>query len=269
MHDTLHRLLRRQLQRASRSDDSLDVDILVRQVSEAYAEADRERRRNDRAALLMCEEMDALHEALRERALHDPLTGLANRTLLRERLQEAADRAVRGYAFALLYLDLDHFKAVNDKFGHATGDRLLVEVAARVRAQIRLCDTLARLGGDEFALVLSGIGAAADAGTVARRIVDAVAVPFDLSGDVARVGASIGVAVQIERQRSDIDDVMQRADRALYRAKHSGRNCWRFGNEETICLQAADQPGGLQCNQNFLVPCVNQTLLVADEPERM
>lgn len=240
MHETLHRLLRRQLQRARRPDGGLDVDHLLGQVSEAYTEADRERRRTDRAALLMCQEMDALAEALRERALHDPLTGLANRTLLRERLQEAAVRAARGYGFALLYLDLDYFKAVNDTFGHAKGDRLLVQVAERVRAQIRACDTLARLGGDEFALILSGIGTAADAGMVARRIIDAVDAPFDLGGDVARVGTSIGVAVQVDRHVADIDDVMQRADLALYRAKHAGRNRCHFGNDVQACAEQAD-----------------------------
>lgn len=238
MPEALHRLLRRQVQRARRPDGSVDLDHLLGQVSEAYAEADRERRRTDRAALLMCGEMDALHEALHERALHDPLTGLANRALLRERLQEAADRAARGYAFALLYLDLDHFKAVNDRLGHARGDQLLVQVAARVRAQIRPCDTLARLGGDEFALILSGIVAIADAGVVARRIVDAVAAPFDLGGEIARVGTSIGIAVQLERPACSIDDVAERADRALYCAKHAGRNCWRFGEDEMACLEA-------------------------------
>jgi diguanylate cyclase len=156
-------------------------------------------------------------------AAHDPLTGLANRALFADRLDRALARARReGRPGALLLLDLDGFKAINDARGHAAGDRALVAVAGRLRGCVREVDTVARLGGDEFLVVLDGVEAAAEARRVAGRIRAALAEPLRLDGDGAplALGASIGVAVFAGREAPA--DLLRRADGAMYVAKRTG-----------------------------------------------
>ncbi|WP_159994990.1 GGDEF domain-containing protein [Roseomonas sp. 18066] len=226
-----HRLLARQLRRARRTGGDYDIPLLLASVSAAYEEADRERRRIDRVAQLMCEEMEDLNERFRHQSLHDALTDLPNRLLFREKLTEATLRARGGNGFALLAIDLDRFKLVNDTLGHAQGDALLVQVSARMRAQLRGSDTLARLGGDEFGLLLEPLATPEDAAQVAQRLVESVAQPFDLAGNFASVGASIGLALSSRQegpQPEGIDALMARADAALYQAKAHGRNGWCF-----------------------------------------
>ena len=155
-------------------------------------------------------------------AAHDPLTGLANRTLFADRLDRALARARReGRPGALLLLDLDGFKAINDAHGHAAGDHALVAVAERLRGCVREVDTVVRLGGDEFSVVLDGVDAAAEARRVAKRIRAALAEPLRLDGGAPlALSASIGVAVFAGWEAPA--DLLRRADGAMYAAKRAG-----------------------------------------------
>ncbi len=160
-------------------------------------------------------------------ARHDPLTGLANRAQFQEKLEQAVQQAARGSCFALLCLDLDGFKAVNDTLGHPAGDRLLQAVAARLMQLVREIDTVARLGGDEFAIVQLGATEAKEAAALAERILAAIAQPFDIDGQSVMVGTSIGVALA-PADGADVETLMRNADLALYRSKAEGRRMWRF-----------------------------------------
>lgn len=160
-------------------------------------------------------------------AHHDPLTGLANRVLFQAELQKATAAARRGRGCALLYVDLDHFKEVNDTLGHSAGDALLRAVTARLRAAVRETDIIARLGGDEFAIIQTPFDVPDDAAHLARRIIAALAEPVRLSGDRAVVGTSIGIACA-PADGTDPEDLMRKADLALYQAKADGRGIYRF-----------------------------------------
>jgi diguanylate cyclase (GGDEF)-like protein/PAS domain S-box-containing protein len=160
-------------------------------------------------------------ERIQRMAHHDSLTGLPNRLLFSDRLQQAIDRARRGsQQFALLYLDLDSFKPVNDTHGHAIGDELLKEVAARIRGQVRQSDTVARLGGDEFSVILPDLGQRQQAEAVAAKIMDAVAAPFELGAQklFAWIGTSVGIAIY-PADGGDADALVKSADADMYRAK--------------------------------------------------
>ncbi len=159
-------------------------------------------------------------------ARHDALTGLPNRTLFQHRMEKALARARRGEAFALLCLDLDRFKEINDTLGHPVGDRLLIEAAKRLRAELRETDTLARLGGDEFAIVQTQLADPLDAMALARRLIETISRPFDIDGQSLAVGVSIGIALA-PGDGLQHDDLLKAADMALYRAKEQGRGCWR------------------------------------------
>ncbi|MEX2619861.1 MAG: bifunctional diguanylate cyclase/phosphodiesterase [Egibacteraceae bacterium] len=161
-----------------------------------------------------------LEEQLRHRSLHDPLTGLPNRVLLLDRLGVALARQRRGDGpFAVLFVDLDGFKQINDTLGHDAGDRLLVEVAARLSAICRPQDTLARQSGDEFVMVCEATTTEAAVG-IAQRAVDSLSKPFSQREGAARVTASVGVA--ISDGACDAEELVRRADAAMYRAKQRG-----------------------------------------------
>ncbi|MDO9709092.1 bifunctional diguanylate cyclase/phosphodiesterase [Paracraurococcus lichenis] len=164
-------------------------------------------------------------------AQHDALTGLPNRMLFRQRLEDAIARARRGEGFAVLCLDLDRFKEVNDTLGHPTGDALLRAVTTRLKAELRETDTLARLGGDEFAVIQASVDQPRDATALARRLVETIAVPFELDGHQIVVGTSVGIAVA-PQDGFDADALLKGADMALYRAKAEGRGRWRFFEPE-------------------------------------
>ena len=164
-------------------------------------------------------------------ARHDALTDLPNRLLLRERIEGAVTLARRDTGFAVLCLDLDNFKQVNDTLGHAVGDELLRAVAHRLRACLREVDTVARLGGDEFAVIQAGVEAPADARTLARRIIEVVSAPYTLTHHSVTVGVSIGIALA-PADGLEPDRLMQCADVALYRAKADGRGVDRFFEAE-------------------------------------
>ena len=171
-------------------------------------------------------------ERLRFRANHDALTGLPNRRLFEDRLQSAIASALRhGERFALMLVDLDRFKGVNDRFGHLAGDALLVEVGRRLQLCVRASDTVARLGGDEFAVILGEVGGRDDAAEVAARICASMAEPFELGEGVAQIGASVGIALGPQGD-ADAEELQRRADTALYTVKHRGRGGFRFHAEQ-------------------------------------
>lgn len=164
---------------------------------------------------------------LLHRTLHDVLTGLPNRRLLVERIDEALESARTGKQAVVMLLDIDYFKSVNDNLGHAAGDGLLRVVADRLRSCVREDDTIARLGGDEFALLLRDGDQPCDASAVARRILDVVRQPVVLEGKLTRVGMSIGIARPPE-DGTTTDEILKAADVALYKAKRSGRGKFAF-----------------------------------------
>ncbi len=165
-------------------------------------------------------------------AQFDPLTGLANRSLLWDRLDHAIVRARReGGIVTLMFVDLDDFKAVNDQYGHGTGDTLLKSVAERLQGTVRESDTVARLGGDEFTVVLEGQHRPEFAGTVAEKILDAVAAPFRIGGREIFTTASIGIVVY-PLDGDIVDDLVRDADIAMYAAKEAGRNNYQFFTPE-------------------------------------
>ena len=164
-------------------------------------------------------------------ARRDALTGLANRMVFGERLEEAAARLGEGAGFAVLCLDLDRFKEVNDTYGHPVGDALLRGVAERLQACLRETDLLARLGGDEFAIVQSGSRLRDDAVALAKRLIATFEQPFVLDGHVVTVGVSVGISLAPEHG-SKPETLLKCADLALYRAKGSGRGGWSFFDEE-------------------------------------
>jgi len=167
-------------------------------------------------------------ERLRYLATHDALTGLANRVLFEERLEGAIARAKRsGRKFAVMYLDLDRFKLVNDTLGHATGDEVLKVVAARLTGGLRESDTAARLGGDEFAIVLEEFHDVRDAGRLARTLLDSVGQPIHLDGREIFTTPSIGISIYPD-DGTHADQLMMRADQAMYGAKSRGRNVFQF-----------------------------------------
>lgn len=167
-------------------------------------------------------------ELMRFKAHHDALTELPNRALLMDRLQAALNQARRYRRnFALLLVDLDRFKDVNDSLGHTAGDQLLVEAAQRLCSCVREADTVARLGGDEFAIVLSEMNADDEAEQVAERAVGLLGEPYRLDVGTANISGCVGIALYPLHGR-EIDDLLRNADSALYAAKHGGRNTWRM-----------------------------------------
>ncbi len=174
----------------------------------------------------------AAEAALRAQARHDQLTGLPNRQAFLERLHEAFASSTRGGgAFAVLYLDLDGFKDVNDTLGHAEGDRLLQAVAARLKSNVRGNDITARFGGDEFAVLQTGPSDPSDAGVLAAELTKCLAAPYQLDGNEVHVTASIGISFYDPRI-ADPEAMLIQADLALYRAKEEGRDRYCFHSTE-------------------------------------
>ena len=184
-------------------------------------------------------------ERIRYMAHHDELTQLGNRTVLNERLAAAMDagpasgatcRTGQATGLALLYLDLDGFKLVNDSRGHGVGDKLLAAIAGRLRASVCENDTIARIGGDEFAIIHPGAGQPDGAAKLARRVLAAIAQPVEIDGQPSTVGVSIGIALY--PADGETPDVLQRnADAALYAAKQSGRNTFRLFEKSAAIVQ--------------------------------
>jgi diguanylate cyclase (GGDEF)-like protein/PAS domain S-box-containing protein len=173
-------------------------------------------------------------DALQHQALHDALTGLPNRVLLHDRINQGILNMRRtGNSFALLFLDLDRFKEINDTFGHYTGDVLLSKVGARLRAHLRATDTIARLGGDEFALVLSGLDGGQEAERLGMQLLAALEQPFMIEGHKLVVGGSIGV-VHCPQHGNDPTTLMRRADVAMYAAKAARAGITTYSPEQDV-----------------------------------
>lgn len=178
---------------------------------------------------------------LERAARHDHLTGLPNRHLLMDRLEQVLARARRsGQLLALFYVDVDRFKTINDKFGHAAGDALLKGFAERLNACVRESDTVARLGGDEFVVLLEELHRVGDAHSIARKIVEAMRRDFHFEGQALRASASIGVT--FTRGAADGEELLKQADSALYEAKGAGRNRYQVASSDEKLEQSPVAP---------------------------
>ena len=179
----------------------------------------------------LVDELEQREANAQHQALHDQLTGLANRALLEDRLSQALTRYRRsGEQVALLMLDLDRFKQVNDTLGHNAGDQLVQEVGDRLRSLLRETDTVARIGGDEFAIVQVSPKGEADVRRLCERIIAVIRKPFVLGDREARVGVSIG-AVFATKEVAEASELLRKADITMYRAKAAGRDCFRIFTE--------------------------------------
>jgi diguanylate cyclase (GGDEF)-like protein len=171
-------------------------------------------------------------------ALHDALTNLPNRIFFHEQMKNRLAHLSRDQKFAVLYLDLDRFKTVNDTLGHHYGDKLLRQVAERMSGCLREGDSIARLGGDEFAILQGSVKQPNDAITLASRLIEIAGAPFDLDGHQVVIGVSIGIAIA-PTDATDADQLLKNADMALYRAKADGRGAYRFFEAEMDALMQA------------------------------
>jgi diguanylate cyclase (GGDEF)-like protein len=177
---------------------------------------------------LLYKQIEHHNEVLESLALHDQLTELANRRLLADRMSMALVHARRNKsAMAVVYLDLDGFKQLNDRLGHGAGDMLLKMVASRLVKTVRQEDTVARLGGDEFVLVLWHLAEPGYAATVARKVIEALSQPFDIEGNAVSITTSAGVGIY-PVHGEDADTLTKSADLALYEAKRAGKNLYRI-----------------------------------------
>ena len=176
-------------------------------------------------------EIKNAEERIAYQAFHDALTGVANRVLFYELVEQALKRVPRGERLAVLYLDLDHFKGINDTLGHPIGDKLLKGVADRLRGCIRDVDVVARLSGDEFAIIQSSLGQPVDAATLAKRLREVIIEPFDLDGHHVVVDISAGIAIA-PNDATELDELLKAADIALYEAKKGGRGTYCFYETE-------------------------------------
>jgi diguanylate cyclase (GGDEF)-like protein len=197
---------------------------------------------------------------LTDRALHDDLTQLPNRALLRDRLERSIRANTRGGTLAVLFLDLDRFKIVNDTHGHPAGDALLQSVAARLAVAVRPQDTLARFGGDEFVLVCEDVDGAPGAVEIARRIESALAAPFTVVGQEVTVSAKIGIALCSD-SRANPDELVREADIAMYQAKDSTRP-WEMWDDD-LQTRSANR---LQLQQDLRTAVTNRELVVLYQP---
>lgn len=207
-------------------------------------------------------------DKIRRLAYYDPLTGLPNRRLLEDRLELAISHANRSKQhLAVIFLDLDHFKQVNDTLGHAAGDELLLDVSRRIRHRLREDDTLARLGGDEFIVLLPELNEPEEASRIAQRLIETVAKPFRIGNHEFRIGCSLGISLYPDDAGS-AEQLIHHADAAMYQAKQEGRNDYRlFSREmnhqqhkllamETALRNAVETGEGLAV---FYQPQVNRT----------
>ena len=198
--------------------------VMVFIIASFRAKAQRELEREHESLKQVLAERQALQEALLHQAFYDKLTGLPNRALLFDRLQHAFLEAVRyQQSISMLFLDLDGFKSVNDRFGHCVGDQLLVEVAKRMLLVVRPEDTVARLGGDEFTILIKNPGSVDLAVDLAKHLLNIISEPYHLGGEAFKISASIGVALSYPRGDQP-EDLLRDADHAMYQAKTEGKS---------------------------------------------
>jgi diguanylate cyclase (GGDEF)-like protein len=199
-------------------------------------------------ALRHARQRQKVQSSIHHGALHDELTSLAKRTLLHQRIANALARSRRiGNTFALIYIDLDHFKGINDTHGHHVGDAVLVAVSLRLKAAVREYDTVARLGGDEFAILLDTLDDAKEAETVAQRVLTSLSQPVQVADRDFGVTASMGISVFPEGGSAP-DDLLRNADQAMYCAKRAGRNTYSLTpvpEREALAAQRSSRPASL------------------------
>jgi diguanylate cyclase (GGDEF)-like protein len=192
---------------------------------------------------------ERIEAQLKHQVMHDALTGLPNRTYLRDRIERALARLRRdpGQGFGLLYVDVDRFKLLNDSLGHLAGDTVLVEFAARLASCVREPDVVARLAGDEFAILLEHVRMPETASRVAQRVMQAMAPPFSVDDRELQVGTSIGIAI-VDARYTSADQILHDADLALYRAKDAGRGRFEMFDEDMqhSAMDALDMEQGLR-----------------------
>ena len=219
-----------------------EVDRRVNERTRQLVDANSELRRQ-------AEERGHIETKLKHDALHDALTGLPNRVLMRDRLEHALARFRRDatQTFAVLYLDLDRFKVINDSMGHAVGDSLLIEAGRRIVLSLREVDTVARLGGDEFAVLLPGVHSLQDVSIVANRLIHSMSQPVHVEGKELFTSTSIGVAFSHARYKVP-DDLLRDADAAMYLAKSRGRKRYEVFDEtlHEKALRLLDMEGDLR-----------------------
>ena len=202
-------------------------------------------------------------EALHHQANHDLLTKLPNRLLLQDRLLQASRLANRhGSSFALLFIDLDQFKQINDAMGHHVGDQVLQEMAIRLRAEIRESDTLARIGGDEFTILMEEISSTQDVVTLAQKIIDVAKAPIVVQDQEFYLSSSIGISLY-PKDTTSIDSLLKFADAAMYRAKDYGRNNFQFYTEDMT--QMAFEHVAMQASLRQAIN--NDEFVVAYQPQ--
>lgn len=218
------------LQGRTQPDELIEIPLLttilvmVFVIASFRAKTQSELEHEHRELKKALEERQALEEALLHQAFYDRLTGLPNRALLFDRLQHAFLEAVRHQqSLGLLFVDLDDFKSVNDRFGHAIGDQLLVEVSKRMLSVVRQEDTVARLGGDEFTVLVKDPRSLDIAMEVANRILEKISEPHQINGVDLSVSASIGLSISYPKGDQP-EDLLREADDAMYRAKSSGKS---------------------------------------------
>lgn len=225
--DVLHQLEVEAQTQATSWVDSGDRAIVVSYTCEAIPGSDG----NPSGAVVVFQdvtERQRMEEKMNYLANYDSLTGLVNRGFYQVTIEQAISRCKRNSEnLAVLLLDLDHFKCINDQYGHDVGDGLLVEVARRMKGCVRTGDVVARLGGDEFAVVLFGFGQAENLSIVAQNLVDQVSKPYNISNHALRISTSIGIAT-LEGKDMLSGELLKSADLALYSAKADGRNTYRF-----------------------------------------
>ena len=174
-------------------------------------------------------ERKAFEEQLQHQAFHDPVTGLANRALFAERVRHAVARARRDHiGLAVIFIDLDDFKTINDSLGHAAGDRVLLEVGKRLGTSIRASDTAARFGRDEFAVLLEGVESAQEAADTAERIIESLAAPLSVEHKELVTRASMGISMVAGEAATDAEEMIRNADAAMYIAKRDGKGGYRL-----------------------------------------
>jgi diguanylate cyclase (GGDEF)-like protein len=208
-----------------------------------------------------------LEARLTYQAYHDPLTGLANRRQFVDTTTTALAKRASAGALAVLFLDVDDFKTVNDGFGHAAGDQLLAAVAERIRASVRSTDLAARLGGDEFGVLLTDVRDVVYATDVANRVLTSLATPIDVAGQSVTVGVSIGIALDVP-ETAAVDDLLGRADIAMYRAKAQGKGRHHvFSPQDMLDTEAAagqlphDDADGSRRGISFRRPSIRRPAL--------
>ncbi len=206
-------------------------------------------------------ERNRAEERIAHMARHDALTDLPNRILLRDRLEHDLKRVKRGECLAVLCLDLDHFKGVNDTLGHPIGDELLKAVADRLRRCTREPDTIARLGGDEFAIIMNGMQQPSDAAALSKRLRDAITKPYNINDHQIVVDISVGISVSPD-DGSEPDQLLKNADMALYGAKADGRGTYRFFEPE----MDARMKGRRELEMNLRNALVNNELELYYQP---